>query len=72
MQSANNNINEFSQKYEEIELIGRGSFGTATLVRNKADKSLAIAKKVMLEGLKPKEQESAQLEAKLLKDLNHP
>ncbi len=35
-----------------MELIGRGNFGTATLVRNKADKSLAIAKKIMLEGLK--------------------
>ena len=62
----------YKDKYIERKIIGRGNFGSATLISPKSDPaSFLIAKKILLGSLKKKEQESALLEAKLLKELNH-
>lgn len=62
----------YKQKYIERKIIGRGNFGSATLVSPKdKPESFLVAKKIILGGLKEKEQTSALLEAKLLKDLAH-
>jgi len=52
----------YFQKYKEIEIIGRGSFGTANLVQSSEDGMEYIAKKVVLGSLTQKEVDSAQLE----------
>jgi len=62
----------YFQKYKEIEIIGRGSFGTANLVQSSEDGMEYIAKKVVLGSLTQKEVDSAQLEVRLLRELNHP
>lgn len=62
----------YKKKYTEKKVIGRGNFGSATLVSPIDDPTkFLIAKKIHLGGLKEKEQTSALLEAKLLKDLTH-
>lgn len=53
-------------------MIGRGNFGSAWLVMHRLEGKKYIAKKVILEGLPPKEQEFAMLEVNLLKNLKHP
>lgn len=63
---------QYKSEYEEIQCIGRGNFGSAFLVHNKAENKKYVAKKVMLSGLKQKEKEGAMLEVNLLKNLQHP
>lgn len=63
---------QYKSEYEEIQCIGRGNFGSAFLVQNKAENKKYVAKKVMLSGLKQKEKEGAMLEVNLLKNLQHP
>lgn len=46
--------------------------GSAWLVKNKKEDKKYVAKKVILEGLSNKEQESCMLEINLLKNLDHP
>lgn len=54
-------------------MIGRGNFGAAMLVTNSQENDCKyIAKKVMLEGLEPKEVESCKMEVNLLRSLEHP
>jgi serine/threonine protein kinase len=66
------NSNGYKQGYIERKIIGRGNFGSATLVSPKDDpQSFFVAKKILMGSLKEKEQNSALLEAKLLKELNH-
>ncbi|EAR85756.2 Serine/Threonine kinase domain protein (macronuclear) [Tetrahymena thermophila SB210] len=62
---------EYKKLYKEIEVIGRGNFGSATLVEKLDNKKQYIAKKIVLSSLNPKQQDSALQEAQLLKDLNH-
>jgi NIMA (never in mitosis gene a)-related kinase len=64
--------NEYQTKYKELEIIGRGNFGSATLVRSEHDNNIYVAKKVLLGGLSQKEQDGAKLEVNLLKELKHP
>lgn len=59
--------------YNEMKIIGRGNFGSATLVSPIAEPDkFFIAKKIFLGNLAEKEQMASLLEAKLLKDLKHP
>lgn len=62
----------YHSRFREIELIGRGNFGSATLVQDLSDLKIYVAKKIVLNNLKEKEQQSSLLEAKLLRDLKHP
>ncbi|KAL4510507.1 hypothetical protein ABPG72_004661 [Tetrahymena utriculariae] len=62
---------EYKKLYKEIEVIGRGNFGSATLVEKLDNKKQYIAKKIVLSSLNPKQQDSALQEAQLLRDLNH-
>jgi len=62
---------EYQTKYTELEIIGRGNFGSATLVRSE-DNNIYVAKKVLLGGLSEKEQAGAKLEVNLLRELKHP
>ena len=62
---------KFKEEYEELELIGRGNFGAASLVVHRATGEKFVSKKILLHTLKEKEQQSALLEANLLRQLNH-
>ena len=71
-------IGEYQAKYKELEVIGRGNFGklfvygilllflligSATLVQNLTENGkIYVAKKILLGGLKEKEQQSSLLE----------
>lgn len=76
---------QYNEIYEELRLIGRGTYGkiffersfmrlivgTAHLVKNKVDGHLYVAKKINL-GSNPKEVQAARSEGLLLKNLRHP
>ena len=62
-----------ASRYANVKVIGRGSFGTAYLVRRKADSFLYVMKKLALEQLGQKERAEAMNEcAVLMKLRNHP
>ena len=58
-------------EFEELKCVGKGNFGSAFLARSRKDNQPYIAKKIQLGNLSEKEQESALLEANLLKSLKH-
>jgi len=66
----------YSEEFEELKCIGRGNFGAAFLIKVKntpqGEDLFFVAKKVILGQLTDKEKEGSQLEADLLKKLNHP
>lgn len=62
----------FNNKYEQIKLLGEGSFGKAFLVECIEDKSLAVIKTIDLVAMSEEEKKEAILEAKILEQLNHP
>lgn len=68
--SSSNHI--FNNKYEQIKLLGEGSFGKAYLVESLEDKSLAVIKTIELGPMDEKEKKEAILESKILEKLNHP
>ena len=41
---------EYKKRYLEIELIGKGTSGSATLVKNIAENKFFISKKIKLQG----------------------
>ena len=55
----------YYQRYVEKKIIGKGSFGSATLVECLEDNKIYVAKKILLGKLKEKEQEQSLLEVKL-------
>jgi len=59
-------------KYEQIRLLGEGSYGRATLVQSRGDQTYYVIKEVRLNRLQAKERESAEQEVKLLSSLDHP
>ena len=57
--------------YEQIKVIGRGNYGTAILVRSKANGVRCVAKKIPLQMLSARERADTVRESKLLQKLNH-
>lgn len=62
----------FNNKYEQIKLLGEGSFGKAFLVECIEDKSLAVIKTIELGAMSEEEKNEALLESKILEKLQHP
>lgn len=60
------------QKYEEIKCIGRGSYGSAYLVSEKATGTRFVIKKIPMELLSEHEKKQSFREVDLLSKLNHP
>lgn len=62
---------KFEDDYEELDMIGRGNFGAANLVKHRKTGGKFVSKKILLKSLSEKEQNGALLEANLLKQLKH-
>lgn len=60
------------EKYTQLKVLGKGSFGSAWLIQRNDDKVQFVAKEVRLAGLKPAERDSAQAEIEMLRRLEHP
>nr|CCC93275.1 unnamed protein product [Trypanosoma congolense IL3000] len=60
------------EDYVQVRVLGKGSFGSAWLVRRRSDNMKFVAKEVRLAGLRPAERDSAKREIDLLRTLNHP
>uniref|UniRef100_A0A7S3Z2I9 non-specific serine/threonine protein kinase n=2 Tax=Lotharella globosa TaxID=91324 RepID=A0A7S3Z2I9_9EUKA len=60
------------EAYDTIKKIGRGNFGTVSLVRSKADGKLWVDKTLTLTELSQKDQEGARQEVLMLQALRHP
>lgn len=58
--------------FEQVGIVGKGSFGTAILCRRKKDQQLVILKEVNLQDLSVSQRPNARREAELLSILNHP
>lgn len=72
MKSNFSNNLQFNNKYEQIKLLGEGSFGKAFLVECLEDNSLAVIKTIELGAMSKEEKNDALLESKILEQLNHP
>ncbi|EAS03928.2 plant dual-specificity MAP kinase kinase family domain protein (macronuclear) [Tetrahymena thermophila SB210] len=70
--SKQSKLSDYEQKYKEIELIGRGTQGSAMLVECRSDKKRYVSKKVILTNLSEKDQNNAIQELKLLREMKHP
>ncbi|CAN0292619.1 unnamed protein product, partial [Discosporangium mesarthrocarpum] len=57
--------------YKEIRVIGKGSQGVVTLVKDEEHHNLCVLKRVSLELLNDNEKAAALQECNLLKDLHH-
>lgn len=62
---------KFEDDYEEMDMIGRGNFGAASLVLHRESGKKYVSKKILLKALSEKEQQGALLEANLLRQLKH-
>ena len=61
------------ENYKKVTTIGKGSFGYAVLVRHKKEqKNFYVMKVINIQKMKPKQQEEAMNEIKVLKSLNNP
>lgn len=63
---------EFTLRYEEKEIIGKGNFGTAQIVIQRSTRKLFVAKKIVLSNLNEMEQAATKREADVLKFVSHP
>ena len=59
-------------KYIQANVIGKGSFGKALLVRSKDDQKLYVIKEINISEMGAKEQREAKNEVKVLSTLRHP
>ncbi|CAD5115258.1 DgyrCDS4252 [Dimorphilus gyrociliatus] len=59
-------------KYTNIRVIGKGSYGEVWLVRHKSDRKQYVLKKLEVKHASKRERYSAEQEAKLLSKLHHP
>ena len=55
LQKGGHTLEDYRQKYQEIEIKGKGTSGCATLVKSRVDGLEYISKKVVLNGLSPRE-----------------
>ena len=60
------------ERYTVVKSLGKGSFGSASLVRRKADGLLFVVKEVNLARLSAKERDESRNEARVLQQLSHP
>ena len=60
------------EKYVKVRVLGKGSFGSATLIKRKADDELFVVKEVNMATMNAKEKEEARQEVRVLQRLNHP
>ncbi|KPI84204.1 putative NIMA-related kinase [Leptomonas seymouri] len=60
------------EKYTQLKVLGKGSFGSAWLIQRNEDEAQFVAKEMRLAGLKPTERDSAQAEIEILRRLEHP
>jgi NIMA (never in mitosis gene a)-related kinase len=60
------------ENYEKIRVLGRGSFGSAWLLKRKKDEVLFVLKEIELENLDVDEMTDALNEIKILSAVNHP
>lgn len=56
----------------KIKPLGKGSFGSAILIKRRSDNQLLVVKEVNLSKMSAKEREEARNECKVLQQLNHP
>ena len=59
------------KKYEKLEKIGQGSFGTVFKVRNRQTREFLVLKEIDLSSMSPKMRKDAENEVKILKNLNN-
>ena len=59
-------------RYHELHQLGKGSYGTCILVKERQRGTTYCMKKINLKGLAPRERQAAFLEVKLLRELRHP
>ena len=60
-------------KYDQLKQLGKGSYGTVFLVREKNSRGrMWCMKKINLQGLGGRERQASFLEVKLLRELRHP
>lgn len=60
------------ERYKELKVLGKGSFGRAVLAQEKSTGIKYVMKVIHIAPLKPREREEALTEAKILSKLKHP
>ncbi|KAG8348566.1 Protein kinase domain [Trypanosoma vivax] len=60
------------EKYSKVRVLGKGSFGSAILIRRRNDNALFVIKEVFLGKMNKKERMEARQECRVLQQLNHP
>jgi NIMA (never in mitosis gene a)-related kinase len=58
--------------FEILKEVGKGAFGSVSLVKRKADSNIYAMKRVKISQLNPKEQENALNEVRILASISHP
>jgi NIMA (never in mitosis gene a)-related kinase len=61
-----------ANRYETLDKIGQGSFGAVFKVKRKSDGKLFAMKQMRFRGVPPAEQQAAEREVRLLRELKHP
>lgn len=59
-------------KYQKVRVLGKGSFGSAILIKRKQDGALFVVKEVSLVKMSKRERDEARHECTVLQQLNHP
>ncbi|GET91356.1 protein kinase, putative [Leishmania tarentolae] len=59
-------------KYQRVKVLGKGSFGSAILIKRKSDGLLFVVKEVAMTRMSRKEREEARHECTVLQQLQHP
>jgi serine/threonine protein kinase len=59
-------------RYEQIRVLGEGSFGKVYLMRQRDERQLVCVKVIKIKNIPRKEREACKMEVDLLRRLNHP
>lgn len=71
-QNNNQSLQYNSKHYDRIRILGKGSFGTATVHRRKTDCSLVVLKEIDLQKFKGEREKNAAInEARIMSTLDH-